>query len=555
MNSEVALCAWEGPQYLLFSEGVPAFVYYSHIPVFVVALFLAIFILVRSRKELPARILVFTIIPFALWVLFDQIFWASNRSDVIMFVWSAIILVEPLIHGGIFYLQYVLVRGQDLPFSYKLAIGALFLPLIVFVPTAYTLSAFDIGTCLAVESFFGLYYSYAVELILILAICVTGIRGYIQAPSQARRLEITYLTIGILAFLLLFTAGNLLGSFTSNWQVGQLGLLGMPIFIAMLAYIIVRFKTFQIQVIGAQALVVSVWFLLLASLFVRTEGNIRIINFATFILFTLLGYQLMQSVRREVSQRKQIETLVVDLERANMRLRELDRMKSEFVSIASHQMRSPLTSIRGYAEAVLDGTFGTISEKIKEVNEHVRDSSYIMLKAVDDFLNISRIEQGKLDYSMATFDICSMLRDVVAEQEQIAKRRHLDLLLELPEDGVCNLYADATKVKQIFDNILDNAIKYTPDGKITVRFTRDTEAGVVRVAIADTGIGLTEDGKRNLFKKFNRAVNAKKLNTGGTGLGLYVAKQMISAHQGRIWAESGGEGRGSTFYVEFPLHK
>jgi hypothetical protein len=238
-----------------------------------------------------------------------------------------------------------------------------------------------------------------------------------------------------------------------------------------------------------------------------------------------------------------------------MRLRELDRMKSEFVSIASHQMRSPLTSIRGYAEAVLDGTFGTISEKIKEVNEHVRDSSYIMLKAVDDFLNISRIEQGKLDYSMATFDICSMLRDVVAEQEQIAKRRHLDLLLELPEDGVCNLYADATKVKQIFDNILDNAIKYTPDGKITVRFTRDTEAGVVRVAIADTGIGLTEDGKRNLFKKFNRAVNAKKLNTGGTGLGLYVAKQMISAHQGRIWAESGGEGRGSTFYVEFPLHK
>lgn len=554
MQPTALLCDLPQPHLWIFSETVPSFVYYSHLPVIIISLVLAFYILKNGKRQLSSTILFFTIVAFVIWVFLDSIFWASNRSDVVMFVWSVIILIEPLVHAGIFYLQYVLVNKQDLPFQTKLLVGSLFIPLLIFVPTAYTLSAFNITECLAIESFFGLYYSYSVEFILIALIAITAVRGFLKEKVLERRREIVYLSLGTLIFLIAFTGGNLIGSFTSNWQVGQFGVLGMPIFMAILAYVIVRFKTFNIKLIAAQALVFSFWFLLMSTLFMQTVENMRIVNTLTLAVSLALGYQLIKNVKHEIDQREKIEKLAHDLEAANARLKELDKLKTEFVSIASHQLRSPLAAIRGYASMLIEGSFGKLSLGAHEAVGRIFSSSALMARSVDDFLNVSRIELGRMKYDLSEFDMCKLVETVIEEQTPIAEDKKLKLKFFKDKSITsCDIFADIGKIKQVVTNFVDNAIKYTPRGSVTVTFSHDLKKKMVRVGVTDTGIGMSQETIKKLFAKFARADNANKVNVIGTGLGLYVAKQLIEAHGGRTWAESPGDGKGSTFFFELPM--
>lgn len=312
---------------------------------------------------------------------------------------------------------------------------------------------------------------------------------------------------------------------------------------------ILRHRLLDVKVAVAQILILFLLMFLLFKTMVATDRTEWTFGVVALIGTLIVGIFLIRSVINEIKTREKVEILASDLQAANERLKELDRQKSEFVSIASHQLRSPITAIQGYVSLVLEGDFGRLTKKMREPLERVKESARLMAKSIEDYLNISRIEQGRMKYEMDTFNLTELAETVVNEYTPVAEGKDLKLVYE--STGEASVCADVGKIKQVIANLVDNAIKYTPEGKVEVHTS--TKKEMARIEVKDSGVGIPPDDINDLFNKFVRARGANKINTSGTGLGLYVAKQMVEAHEGNIWAESEGKGKGSTFVVEIPL--
>jgi signal transduction histidine kinase len=270
-----------------------------------------------------------------------------------------------------------------------------------------------------------------------------------------------------------------------------------------------------------------------------------------FIFVGIIGYLLIKSVYREVEQREKIQLLAADLEKANVRLTELDRQKSEFVSFATHQLRSPLTAMKGYASMILEGDMGVLPKEAKDGISRIFDSANTLTSIVDDYLNITRIELGSMKYAFETIDLKTLVEDTLAELKPNIEKSGLKFTFNAENNGTdYRTTADRDKLKQVIANLIDNSMKYTPSGSVAISLSFDHAKDKLILKLKDTGIGIAPEILPHLFQKWSRADNANKTNIKGTGLGLFVAKQMIEAHHGTIRAESEGEGKGSTFVVE-----
>ncbi|MDO8590703.1 MAG: HAMP domain-containing sensor histidine kinase [bacterium] len=320
----------------------------------------------------------------------------------------------------------------------------------------------------------------------------------------------------------------------------------------MTSYAILRYGLFNIKVIATQLFVFSLWIFILIRALVANDRIELISNLVLFALTVVIGIFLIRTVIQEVQQREKIQKLAEDLEAANGRLKELDQLKSEFVSLATHQIRGPLTAIKGYASLMMEGDYGEMPASFHEPIDTIFKSSESLVVIVNDFLNVSRIEQGKMKYDFITFDLCALVNEVVNEVKPNIEKKGLAVSVAICPEPV-NISGDIGKIKQVVGNLLDNSIKYTPKGSITVSLASDKATGKAVLSIKDTGVGVRPETIPHLFQKFSRAEDAAKFNVLGTGLGLYVAKEMIKAHGGRIWVESFGEGKGSTFFVELGL--
>ncbi len=238
------------------------------------------------------------------------------------------------------------------------------------------------------------------------------------------------------------------------------------------------------------------------------------------------------------------------LQVANEKLKGLDKLKTEFLSLAAHQLRSPLTAIRGYTSMLLEGSFGAVDEKQKEAINRVFESSTHLSKVVEDLLNVSKIEAGGMKYEMALFDLEKPVHDLATDLSITAQKKGLALTFTTDKSGPYTINGDMEKIRQVVLNIIDNSIKYTEKGSISVLLSRDVASKLVKVAVTDTGMGISAEEKEKLFQKFSRGAGGKT-NTGGSGLGLYLAKQIIEAHGGEVRIDSPGSGLGSTFTITF----
>lgn len=547
-------CPWEAASYLVFSSNVPNLLFYSHLTaVLGCALVSAFVIFSMSRREPTSILLLGMFLTFSVWAVLDIITWATNDPSVALFWWSLIILVEPLIFILAFYLFFTFTYPKKKRRLIDTVTFLVFLPLVLLVPTHLNLSGINLYDCVATEGPLAQWYTYFLEGISVIAIITTGIFSFFGSADKNRKRRNVLFLIGLLLFLLSFSLGNIIGSFSSDWETAQYGLFGMPIFLGVLTYLIVKFRLFNIKIIGAQALVLTLWLLIGSLLFVVKSETSRIVSIVTLSLTIVFGVFLIRSVKREVKQREQIEELAQSLKKANDRLKELDKMKSEFVSIASHQLRSPLTSIRGYASMILEGSYGKLSTKANEAVERIAESAKFMALSVEDYLNVSRIEAGNMKYEMSDFNLKETASKVVDELRPAILKKGLLVMFKSDCYGSEMVHADIGKTRQVITNLIDNAMKYTPKGSITVIAHDDVKKMKMYVTIQDTGIGMSKETLEGVFEKFVRAKNANNVNTTGTGLGLFVAKKMIENMGGRVWAESQGEGKGSTFHVELPL--
>lgn len=239
------------------------------------------------------------------------------------------------------------------------------------------------------------------------------------------------------------------------------------------------------------------------------------------------------------------------LEVANAHLKELDRAKSEFVSIASHQLRTPMTGIMGYLSMMTQGDFGKIKPEHQKILTDLLSESQRMIRLINQFLNVSKIEAGKFTYSWKATQLEDLVTRVVKEVEKPAADKGLKLTIKMPKTKLPMIQADADKVEDVILNLLDNAIKYTAKGTVTASVGLDN--GNVHFAVKDSGIGIKPKDATELFNKFVRGSGIAQIHPDGSGLGLFIAKSIIDAHGGKIWVESAGEGKGSTFQFTLPL--
>ncbi|MES2749422.1 MAG: ATP-binding protein [Patescibacteria group bacterium] len=548
------MCAWKVANFLIFSENLEgSFQYYGHFLPSLSGLIIAIFVLRTNWRNKAAQALLFTTSMFAIWCFLDLITWASPRSDIIMFVWSTLMYFELLMYVGAFYFIYAFYNQKFPSFKIELAIFTMFLPLILFGHTTLNLIGFDYTNCLryASEGPLWQYYVYGFEFLFVGLILLLTIKQLYRKKHNQR--ETILVSTGILLFLLSFSIGNIIGSFLGDWKSGQIGLFGMPIFVAFLGYILVRYETFKVKLLATEALMAGQLILLVSLLFVRSIENAQIIAVATILFFSILGTLLIKSVRSEVSQREEIEMLASNLESTNERLRVVDKQKSEFVSIASHQLRSPLTAIRGYTSMILDGNYGKAPDEMTEVLGRIHESAKLMAFSIEDFLNVSRIESGNMKYTYSEFNLCEQAEHIVDDLRPEATRSGLLLLFKsnIASKGIVR--ADISKTQQILHNLINNTLKYTQKGTITVYVHENHIARKLYVEVIDTGIGMDQETVKNLFQKFSRAKNANSVNINGTGLGLFVAREMARTMGGDITCKSDGDGKGSSFVLSLPL--
>lgn len=262
-----------------------------------------------------------------------------------------------------------------------------------------------------------------------------------------------------------------------------------------------------------------------------------------------LSIQEVKELNAHLEQR--IDAATKELRASNAQLQRLDEAKDEFISMASHQLRTPLTSIKGYISMLIEGDMGEISKEQKKVLTEAFMSSERMVRLISDFLNVSRLQTGKFVVEKRPVDLAQLVQHEISSLKPNAAAREQKFVYKAPKN-IPIMELDESKIQQVVMNFADNAIYYSKDaGTITVALKK-TKDGFVEFTVKDQGIGVPEKERARLFNKFFRATNARRARPDGTGVGLFLAKKVIDEHKGQIIFES-KEGKGSTFGFRLPL--
>jgi signal transduction histidine kinase len=260
-------------------------------------------------------------------------------------------------------------------------------------------------------------------------------------------------------------------------------------------------------------------------------------------VMTILASQIAVAVQNAQLYAEQVE--VAD------RLRDVDRLKSEFLASMSHELRTPLNSIIGYAEVLLDGIDGDLTDDMQEDITAIHGSGKHLLNLINDILDLAKIEAGQMDLVPESLDLRPLAEDMVNASRVLLKDKPVELMLDLPDD-LPLLRADGLRLRQIINNLLTNAIKFTEEGQITLLArVHEADPRKVVIAVTDTGIGIKEEHLPMIFDRFRQVDQSHTRRASGTGLGLSITRQLVQLHGGEIWAES-ESGVGSTFYFTIP---
>lgn len=371
-----------------------------------------------------------------------------------------------------------------------------------------------------------------------------------------RKIQLNYVFYGALFTLTITAFTSFILPVFSIFSLSGLDSIGFLVFLSFIALSITKGHLFNIKVITTEIITFALWIIILIRTIIADNIQEMLVEGGMLIITIIFGIFLIKSVIHEVNQRERIEKLATDLKKANTRLLGLDKQKSEFVSFASHQLRAPLTAMKGYASLLIEGEFGPISKEVSSAISRILDSSKTLTNIVNDYLNVSRIELGAMKYSFETINLKDLTESVIAELKPNIEKSGLKFSFTLEPsnpDERFMIKADKDKFKQVIGNLIDNSLKYTKSGNVDVSIHKNISTRKILFSVKDNGIGISPEVMPSLFTKFVRSGTANKQNIYGTGLGLFVARDIVTAHNGKIWAESDGDGKGSIFNVEVDM--
>lgn len=494
-----------------------------------------------------------------LWGISNYFNYQIRSADLALWVLRAHLFISIWHAFSFFLLSYVLPKDEK-HFSGIFRFGIV--PLVIFT-SVLTLTPFvfskisglpSVGEAASTERGQGIVLFAALAVFLIAGGLFLLLKKTIQSTG-AEKTQFKLILFGALTTFSLIVIFNLILPIAFNeLRFIPLGAVFIFPFVVSTAYAIIKYHLLNIRVVAAEILMFLVAVVSFSEI-IFARGSVEItFRAGTFLILLFFGILLIRSVRKEVEQRERLQELTQELAETNRKLEEFDRQKSEFVSMAGHQLRAPMTVIKGYLSMILEGTVKPATEQERDALTKVMFSTEQLIKLVSGLLDLSRIESGKIRYEKTEGDLAKITAEVIDKFKVGAEKKGLGITFESKVRAAVFSF-DQDKIREAVVNYLDNAVKYSKQGNIVVVLERvgsgsDARA---RLSVKDSGLGIKKEDTPKLFGKFSRTDEAKNMHPDGMGIGLYFVKRIIEDHGGTVGASSEGIGRGSTFWFELPM--
>lgn len=520
----------------------PSLLFYAYVPIIVVSLFLGGFVLVKERYSLRSKLLFIVSVIFTLLILNEMLLWIAAPVSVVEFGWQLEPMFRILVSVFTVYFVYVFINKRDIPFTQKLVLSASYISVILLSSTEANIVFFDLNNCEGVPGWlFDLTHLF--EATSMLWVAVITIKNFLQTDiSNNERYQNVFLGSGAVLFLLIFFASTFFGDFTQVYQIGLLGPAGMVAFMAFLTFIIVRYKAFNIKLIGAQALIFSLVALIGSQFFFIQSNTNRILTAMTLIITGIIGINLIRSVKKEVEQREELEI-------SNKNLGIANKGQESLIHAMNHQVKGFIGTARTIFAELLTADYGQMPESTKPLLSHGFEEMTKGVDYVQGILKSNSAHSGTLPYNIKPIDLKPLVSNLVSSQKDVAEKKGLSFESNIA-DADYTMTGDAIMLEEAFKNLITNAIKYNnPNGSVVITLSRTD--GKILFNVRDTGRGISKEDEKMLFKPGGMGKDSVRYNTDAAGYGLSFVKPVIEKHQGKIWYET-EVGKGTTFFVELP---
>lgn len=396
----------------------------------------------------------------------------------------------------------------------------------------------ETGHILKIQNEFGIVLFGSLVFFLNAGSIALLVRRILTTKERHLKRRFVFILIGISTTLFLIMIFNFfLPAFFDNPRFIPLSSTFIFPFILFTSYAILKHKLFNIKVTGIALLVFALSITAFGEVIFAEELFLIIYRSSIFALILIFGILLIRGVLREISLREQLE--------------EANKAQESLINFITHQIKGFLTKSKYIFAELLEGSFGAVNGEVKKMAEEGLKINTDGVNTVQTILNAANIKTGKITYDIKPINLREIVEQVFEKQKKNAESRGIDLSLTVNPDQSFEFKGDSTQLSEAFSNLIDNSIKYTPEGSIKVSL--DKIGNAINFKVKDTGIGIAKEDIGKLFQEGGRATNAQKVNVDSTGFGLYIVKNIIEAHGGRVWVESAGQGKGSEFIVELPV--
>ena len=527
------------------TEGIRGLALYAHLIPASAILLLAGFVLWKAADRVKARMFAGFCATFALWLLSALVIWTSNDYDLVAALWAPIDFIEV-----VFFLMLFDFVCIDLFPKRRPRWLEPFILLAASVPFFTTLAGtsvlgMDQSVCEMINNDFVQNYKLALEILILGMISVFGVWRIIGEQGNNReRMRIALVVASVVLFLGIFSGSEYMASYTGVYETNLYALFTLPIFVLFLTLAITSYGTFRLGDAAVKTLFYV--FLVLAGtqfFFVQDMTGFLLAAMSFGVVLTL-GVMLFRLSEREIAQRHLIEKQEQELEVVN-------KQQENLLHFISHEIKGYLTKSEAGFAGIVEGDYGTISEQLTGMAKSALADVRKGVRMVMEVLDSSNLKKGTVGFKMQPFDLRAAVVDTVEHLKPTAEQKHVGIKTTIDTRGNFVMNGDEEKIRQhVLRNLIDNAIKYTPSGNIEVTLT---DGDKLRFSVKDSGIGITPEDMKLLFTEGGHGKDSIKVNVHSTGYGLFIAKQIVEAHNGKIWAESEGEGKGSRFVIEFPV--
>ncbi len=514
---------------------------------------LAVAVLRFAAKDRSRYFFTYFVTTQLFWIIVNFYSFRVNFESYLW--WSRFILFTSPFHAFSFFLFISTFLDPKKKLNSKLYVPLIVSMILValFTMTPYVLQTITQDSAGARNAVFaktaGIYLLY-------IFICIGGgfvvlIKRFRKSVGEQHKQWLNLLTGLALTFFLVLVFSLFNPLIFGNIETVRFGHLFTLPFVVFTAYAMIKHHLLNLKAVLAEISVMLLNLFLLIRFITSEDANQFFVNGFVLVGSIVVGVYLVKGVYREIHQREQLQVLNDELDKANAKLQDLDKARAEFISIASHQLRTPPATIKWYLSAIKSGDYGAMDSGVRDTIVKAEITNNAQISLIDDLLNASRIERGKMEFLFEEGDLVALTQMAYDQLVPQASMKKLTLSFTKPTKQLPLVVMDKEKLRQVINNFIDNAIKYTRSGGVAVSIIDD--ANNMGVKVTDTGKGFSPEVGPVLFEKYTRGKDSV-MHSQGLGLGLYVAKVIIEKHNGKIWAESPGEEKGSSFCFTVPIH-